>query len=255
MKHFILSFSFIIPFAFLSQHEFVVYFPTDQAYMLHSSKLDLNKLIESKQIKLVTGLKGYADTTSTNAYNKTLAQNRILDIKHYLHLQNVSISKNINCQSFGENFEQDNELSKNRKVVIQYEKTSAPSSTKHQIQKLEIGESLILKHLNFEPGLDKFRDIAYPVLKDLLAIMIERKDLHIKIHGHICCTIGDPQNLSTQRALKVKNYLISNGISSDRLSHLGHGSSKPIHPLPEQNEAQMKENRRVEIEITSVNNK
>lgn len=253
MKHFILSLSLIIPFAFLSQQEFVVYFPTDQAYMLHSSKLDLNKLIESKEIKLVTGLKGYADTTSTNTYNKKLAQDRILDIKHYLHLQHVSISKNISCQPFGEDFEQDDELSKNRKVVIQYERTSEPSSTKRKIQKLEIGESLILKHLNFEPGLDKFRDIAYPVLKELLDIMIDRKDLHIKIHGHICCTLDDTQNLSTQRALKVKNYLIHNGVSPDRLSHLGHGSSKPIHALPEQNDAQRKENRRVEIEITSIN--
>ena len=255
MKYFILSLSLIIPFAFLSQQEFAVYFPTDQTYMLHSSKLDLNKLIESKQIKLVTGLKGYTDTTSTNDYNKKLAQNRILDIKHYLHLQNVSISKNINCQPFGEDFEQDEELSENRKVVIQYEGASEPSFTKQQIQNLEIGESLILKHLNFEPGLDEFREIAYPVLKDLLAIMIDRKDLHIKIHGHICCAPVDSQNLSTQRALKVKNYLIRNGVSSDRLSHLGHGSSKPIHALPEQNEAQMKENRRVEIEITSGNNK
>lgn len=252
MKRYILILSLLIPLALSSQQEFVVFFPSDKSYMLHSSKLELNKLLESKQMRLVTGLKGYADTTSTNVYNKILAQNRILDIKHYLHLQNISMSKNIDCQPFGEDFQHENDLAKNRKVVIQYEGTSAPTSTKQQIQKLEIGESLILKHLNFEPGLDEFREIAYPVLKDLLAIMIDRKDLHIKIHGHICCALVDSQSLSTQRALKVKNYLIQNGVSADRLSHLGHGSSKPIHALPEQNDAQMKENRRVEIEITSI---
>ena len=110
---------------------------------------------------------------------------------------------------------------------------------------------MVLNHLNFKPGSDEFIDIAFPVLKDLLAIMLDHDDLHIKIHGHICCAINDSQNLSAQRALKVKNYLISNGVSSNRLSHEGHGSSKPIHALPEQNDTQMKENRRVEIEITS----
>ena len=252
MKQYILLLSFLIPLALLSQQEFVVYFSTDKSYMLHSSKLKLNKLIASKQINLVTGLKGYADTTSTNDYNKKLAQNRILDIKHYLHLQNVSISKYINCQSYGEDFQHENDLAKNRKVIIQYEGFQAPSITKKQIQNLGIGESLVLKHLNFKPGSKEFRDIAYHVLKDLLAIMIEQKELHIKIHGHICCALVDSQSLSTQRALKVKNYLIQNGVSADRLSHLGHGSSKPIHALPEQNDAQMKENRRVEIEITSI---
>ena len=251
MKQYILLLSFLIPLALLSQQEFVVYFSTDKSYMLHSSKLKLNKLIASKQINLVTGLKGYADTTSTNDYNKKLAQYRILDIKHYLHLQNVSISKNINCQSYGEDFQHENDLAKNRKVIIQYEGFQTPSITKKQIQNLGIGESLVLKHLNFKPGSDEFIDIAFPVLKDLLAIMLDHDDLHIKIHGHICCAINDSQNLSAQRALKVKNYLISNGVSSNRLSHEGHGSSKPIHALPEQNDTQMKENRRVEIEITS----
>ena len=252
MKRYTLIFSFLIPLALSSQQEFVVFFPSDQSYMLHSSKLALNKLIESKQINLVTGLKGYADTNSTHIYNKDLAQNRILDIKHYLFTQGVPITKNIRCQSFGEDFQHEKNLAKNRKVIIQYEGFQAPSITKKQIQNLEIGESLVLKHLNFKPGSEEFRDIAYPVLKDLLAIMLDHKGLHIKIHGHICCAINDSQNLSAQRALKVKNYLIQNGVSSNRLNHVGHGSSKPIHTLPEQNDAQMKENRRVEIEITSI---
>ncbi len=251
MKRYILFLFFLIPLALLSQQEFVVFFPSDKSYMLHSSKLALNKLIESKQINLVTGLKGYADTNSTHDYNKDLAQNRILDIKHYLLTQGVAITKNIRCQSFGEDFQHENDLAKNRKVIIQYEGFQTPSITKKKIQNLGKGESLVLNHLNFKPGSDEFIDIAFPVLKDLLAIMLDHDDLHIKIHGHICCAINDSQNLSAQRALKVKNYLISNGVSSNRLSHEGHGSSKPIHALPEQNDTQMKENRRVEIEITS----
>ena len=109
-----------------------------------------------------------------------------------------------------------------------------------------------MNHLNFQPGTDVFRDIAFPVLEDLLLTLKKREDIHIKIHGHICCALDDWQDLSTQRAMRVLDYLTKNGIDPQRLSHQGHGSSKPIHKLPEENEDQRKNNRRVEIEIVSI---
>ena len=54
--------------------------------------------------------------------------------------------------------------------------------------------------------------------------------------------------------MKVLDYLVKNGIDPKRLSHQGHGSTKPIYKLPEENEEQRKINRRVEIEIISTNN-
>ena len=107
--------------------------------------------------------------------------------------------------------------------------------------------------MNFQPGTDVFRDIAFPILEDLLLTLKKREDIYIKIHGHICCESNDWQDLSTQRAMRVRNYLINNGIDSKRLNHQGHGSSKPIYKLPEENEDQRKTNRRVEIEIISIN--
>ena len=109
-----------------------------------------------------------------------------------------------------------------------------------------------MNHMNFQPGTDVFRDIAFPVLEDLLLKLKKREDIHIKIHGHICCAIDDWQDLSTQRAMRVLDYLIKNGIEPKRLSHQGHGSTKPIYKLPEENEDQRKINRRVEIEIISI---
>ena len=250
MKHTL--FIFLYSFYTLGQGEFTVYFPTDKSYMLHSSKLELIKKINSKQILSVTGLKGFTDSTASDVYNNELAHKRVLDIQYFLIANGLTLAKGFNSVALGENFDQDPGLSKNRKVIIQYIESNQSSNTKNDLKKLKKGQSLVLKHLNFEPGLEEFRDIAIPVLNDLLNIMNERKDIHIEIHGHICCVYSDNTELSTRRALKVRDYLIQNGISLDRLSYEGHGSTHPIYPLPEINEEQMKVNRRVEIEITKI---
>jgi len=252
MKKILLLIVFIIPLYGFNQEQMIVYFPTDKSYMLHSSKIELKKMIDSKQIKSVIKIIGYTDSTASQVYNKELAERRVLDIKYYLTTNGVSLAHNFSSKAVGEDFNQHVELSKNRKVIIKYEGNALEANQATKLKDLKKGEKLALKHLNFEPGLDQFREIAFPVLENLLETMIEREDLKIKIHGHICCTFLDDTNLSTRRALKVRNYLIENGISPNRLIHEGHGSSRPIHPLPEKNEEQMKENRRVEIEIISV---
>jgi outer membrane protein OmpA-like peptidoglycan-associated protein len=60
---------------------------------------------------------------------------------------------------------------------------------------------------------------------------------------------GDPTGLSTKRAKAVMMFLNQSGIEKSRLSFQGLGTSKPINPLPEKDEAERAENRRVEIMI------
>ena len=252
MKNLYLLFFFVSSLSLKSQKEFTVYFPTDKSYMLHSSKLELKKLIDSEQIKIINKLFGYTDTTASEDYNINLAEKRVLDIQYYLLSNGVKLSTNYTSTAIGENFEQNDNLAQNRKVTIEYESDVQESTGIEELKKLKKGEIFSLKHLNFHPGSDEFRDIAYPVLKELTNILKDREDIKIKIHGHICCEIEDDSDLSTQRALKVKNYLVNRGINKNRLDHKGHGSSKPIHTLPEKSEEEMKANRRVEIEIISI---
>ncbi|RCL76056.1 MAG: hypothetical protein DBW72_02325 [Flavobacteriales bacterium] len=235
------------PLCAINQEQFTVYFPTDKSYMVHSSKMKLKTMIDSERIKSIVKIEGYTDSTASNEYNKELAEKRILDIKYYLIQNNIQLDENFSSKAIGEDFNQENEISKNRKVIITY-----ISNINKKITDLKKGEKLALNHLNFQPGTDVFRDIAFPVLEDLLLTLKKREDIHIKIHGHICCALDDWQDLSTQRAMRVLDYLTKNGIDPQRLSHQGHGSSKPIHKLPEENEDQRKNNRRVEIEIVSI---
>ncbi|WP_234424308.1 hypothetical protein [Aquimarina sp. Aq107] len=52
-------------------------------------------------------------------------------------------------------------------------------------------------------------------------------------------------NLSTRRAKKVYDFLISNGIDKERLSYIGFEGKFPLGTYPQYN-------RRVEIEITDI---
>jgi outer membrane protein OmpA-like peptidoglycan-associated protein len=80
--------------------------------------------------------------------------------------------------------------------------------------------------------------------------------LEIEIHGYICCTnnnedgldlgTGTP-NLSENRAKAVYDFLIQMGISPQRLSYKGFGSSKKL--VQEVTEEDRITNRRVEIKI------
>ena len=61
--------------------------------------------------------------------------------------------------------------------------------------------------------------------------------------------VTDVEDTAKVRALAVYNYLINNRINKNRLSYKSFGSSKPIHIIPENNEDERNENRRVEIQI------
>ena len=230
-----------------SQKEFTVYFPIDESYMMHKSKLELQHFIDSKNMDSIIKISGYTDTSSTSSHNLKLAEKRINNIHFFLIKNEAKISKSLIMAAIGENFEQDSVLAKNRKVEIEY-------IQKNSFASLENGEKMALKNLNFVGGEDTFLPSAYPSLNELLSFMTENEAIHIRIHGHICCNPDDYSNLSERRALKVYEFLINNNINPKRMTFQGHGSTIPIHPLPEINEIQKQTNRRVEIEIRNKEN-
>jgi outer membrane protein OmpA-like peptidoglycan-associated protein len=52
-----------------------------------------------------------------------------------------------------------------------------------------------------------------------------------------------------QRRLELKKQVQRNKIDSKRMTFKGYGTSRPIHKIPEKNESEADENRRVEILI------
>lgn len=120
-----------------------------------------------------------------------------------------------------------------------------------QVGAAAVGEKLKIDNLNFVINTFAVVPESRKKLYELLIVMEKNPNLKIEIQGHLCCMAVDRQDLSTQRAKAVSQFLIKNGIPKERLSYKGFGSSQPIFPLPEKDEPQRAANRRVEIVIVA----
>lgn len=118
-----------------------------------------------------------------------------------------------------------------------------------KVSEAKIGEKLKMENLNFR--INTFIVVPESVGKmyELLVVLNANPKLKIEIQGHLCCMPTDKQNLSTQRAKAINNFLVHNGIDEKRLTFKGFGSTDPIYPIPEKDEAQRAANRRVEVLI------
>lgn len=256
MKKILFLFLFLSSISF-GQSKFTVYFETD-SYQLQLSELNrLDAFLKKKDLKF-TKLIGYCDYRASNGYNDTLALNRANFVRGII--EKVTNQKQFEIESKGENFEQNSDLKLNRKVEIFYEELVTekilPKDDKNdlsqQVSTAKVGDKLVLKNLHFYNRSGIFVPESRPILEELLKIMLANSNLKIEIQGHICCQIGtDVEDTAKVRALAVYNYLINNGINKNRLSYKSFGSSKPIHIIPENNEDERNENRRVEIQIVA----
>ncbi len=111
------------------------------------------------------------------------------------------------------------------------------------------GKPLILENIVFESGKAKLLPKSNAELEKLFNYLLLNQDSKLEISGHTDNTGDDTKNieLSEARAKSVIKYLINQGVSENRLTFKGYGSSKPINT----NETAdgRAENRRVEVKI------
>lgn len=115
----------------------------------------------------------------------------------------------------------------------------------------KVGDKIKLNDLNFVINTFMVENRSKAKLYELLLVMQRNLELKIEIHGHLCCMPSDKQDLSSQRAKAIKNFLLMKGIDENRVTYKGFGSSQPLFPIPEKDESQRAANRRVEIVITA----
>jgi len=120
-----------------------------------------------------------------------------------------------------------------------------PEISEEQILKLNAYAKTIL----FNSGKATFQQQTFPVLQSIVAILKEYPSSKFSIEGHTDSDGKDAMNqkLSEDRAAAVKNYLVENGIASDRLSSTGYGESKPIDS--NKTKKGKANNRRVEVKL------
>jgi len=105
-------------------------------------------------------------------------------------------------------------------------------------------------NVNFRTGSAELTAESTTQLDNLVAVMKAYKTMNVRIEGHTDNT-GDASNnmqLSKQRSLSVKNYLMKNGIAGARVMSEGYGQTKPI--AKNDTEEGRLENRRVDVYVT-----
>ncbi len=106
-------------------------------------------------------------------------------------------------------------------------------------------------NVQFASGTSTLTKTSKTELNKLVPIMnTQYPDIKVSIEGHTDNT-GRPetnQKLSENRAAAVKKYLVSKGISEDRLTTVGHGADMPIED--NKTAAGKAKNRRVEFKLS-----
>lgn len=105
------------------------------------------------------------------------------------------------------------------------------------------------ENLEFNTGNAIIKEVSYPSLDELAALLVKKKNWKLQISGHTD-NVGDAQKnlvLSKQRAEAVKAYLVSKGVEAARLNTLFFGETQPIatNDTPEGRQ----KNRRVEMTV------
>jgi OmpA-OmpF porin, OOP family len=118
-----------------------------------------------------------------------------------------------------------------------------------KLQPIEVGTTVEMKDVLFEQSKTTLLPQSFDELNQVVSFLKENPSVKIELAGHTDNRGIPSQNvkLSQGRVDKVKEYLISKGIGSKRISGKGYGGNKPI--ASNESEDTRKLNRRVEFVI------
>jgi outer membrane protein OmpA-like peptidoglycan-associated protein len=107
-----------------------------------------------------------------------------------------------------------------------------PLNPKDDFPIILVGEKLVLHGINFEVGKANILPSSTDTLNFVAAELLANPEVKVEISGHTDNTgsLNLNKTLSNRRAEAVKNYLVSKGVSADRITTVGYGYAKPIAP-------------------------
>lgn len=107
----------------------------------------------------------------------------------------------------------------------------------------------VISGIEFDVNKDSIRSSSFRVLDQAAKVLEEYPSLKVEIAGHTDDTGSREHNLklSEQRASSVKGYLVSRGVSADRIVTRGAGPDEPL--LDEKTKKARQKNRRIEFRI------
>lgn len=120
------------------------------------------------------------------------------------------------------------------------------------LEPLELNDKIELRPVFFQQSKAVILEQSYPELRRLATVMAENPSLHIRVEGHTD-NVGQAEELlqlSEDRAIAVKVFLIRQGVKADRIESVGYG---PKFPINDNSSDELRGlNRRVEVVITKI---
>lgn len=120
-----------------------------------------------------------------------------------------------------------------------------------QLKKIEVGKKITLNNIFYDFDKATLRSESISELDRLVLLMTDNPTIKIELSSHTDNVGSDEYNmtLSQARAQSVVDYLISKGISKDRLVAKGYGESVPL--ATNDTDEGRQQNRRTEFKILS----
>jgi outer membrane protein OmpA-like peptidoglycan-associated protein len=120
------------------------------------------------------------------------------------------------------------------------------------MEKLAVGEKVVLNNILFELNSSKLNLDAKKELEIALEFLKDNPEVNIEIGGHTDDSGEADYNLklSQERAKSVLDFFVENGISSERLTHVGYGENRPVSI--EKGDLANAINRRIELVVTGI---
>ncbi|SHK37326.1 OmpA family protein [Hymenobacter psychrotolerans] len=119
-----------------------------------------------------------------------------------------------------------------------------------QLQKLDVGVKVVLNNIFFDFDKATLRKESTGELERLQKLLAETPALRLEISGHTD-NVGNAaynKDLSQRRAKAVVDYLVTKGVTKDRLTFAGYGDTQPV--APNTTKAGRQQNRRTEFKVT-----
>ncbi len=246
----------------------IIYHGIGSYHLTDQHKSDVDQFFKEHEEKTSIRLIASADFLGNIDSNKILSDRRLKEIEDLLTLEYSSKIESITSVSTGEIIVDESKYDRSigilqdrvvKIIATNLRRLKHYPSSLTQLMEAELGSTVIIEYLNFQPGRHRLLRESIPVLHDLVRTLKEATSLHIRIEGHICCLRGTGHDdgrdietgkydLSLARAKDIYDYLIKKGIGKSRLSIKGYGYSKPL-VYPERNPEDARKNRRVEIKI------
>lgn len=228
--------------------------------------MSYNKFSNSKSTKNINA-KGIAKRVRTLKYRPTFSKTYFEDIDGWMKVSFTYTAEGFeNYFSIG-NFNPNSLTNKSKSKATKHEpfcyyyiddvsiepleKNSAhkPKKQKDEAPEIETNTIYTFKNVLFQFDKADLLEVSIKELDQLFEYLNKNPNLTIEIYGHTDTVGLDKRNkeLSKLRAKSVAEYLISQGLSSSRISYFGFGSSKPISSNSTEDGRQL--NRRVEFKL------